>query len=128
MTNEASDRRDAQDELIIAALASGRDYEAAATVASTSSRTVRRRMSDPEFAAEVSRRRGERVGEVSGLLLDASVLAVGVLLDCLNSESDVVRSRAARTLIDLGQRVRVTSDHEDRLARLEGEVNVDGVD
>lgn len=128
MMNEAGDRRDAQDELIIAALASGRDYEGAATVAGTSSRTVRRRMSDPEFAAEVSRRRGERVGQVSGLLLDASVLAVGVLLDCLNSESDVVRSRAARTLIDLGQRVRVTSDHEERLARLEAEVNLDGVD
>jgi DNA-directed RNA polymerase specialized sigma24 family protein len=43
MTNEASDRRDAQDELIVAALASGRDYEAAAAVAGISSRTVRRR-------------------------------------------------------------------------------------
>jgi len=61
-SNERARRRDDLDEVIVAALAAGRSYAEAAQLSGTSARTVRRRMSDVGFAAEVSARRGERVG------------------------------------------------------------------
>lgn len=120
MTDELAARREQQDEVIITALSFGGSYADAAVQAGTSARTVRRRMADPAFALAVSRRRAERSSEITGQLLHASIDAVRVLRECLDSESDAVRVRASRTLIELGGRMRLVNELEERLARLEG--------
>jgi len=56
-TEHASDRRRSDlDEVVKAALAVGHTYAVTGAASGQSERTVRRRMSDSEFAAEVSAR------------------------------------------------------------------------
>jgi hypothetical protein len=92
-----------QDEVIMAALAACADYATAGQAAGVSERTVRRRMADPSFAAEVSRRRGERVSTLPGRLLDSSELAVGVIERCMGSDSPARAPHAARTVQSWGR-------------------------
>ena len=62
---EGVDRRASQDEVIGAALAAGRSYDEAAAAANVSARTVRRRMADDRFAAEVRTLRAKRASRLS---------------------------------------------------------------
>ena len=117
--NEGARRRRDQDELIIGALAEGMDYAAAGRAAGTSARTVRRRMESADFAAEVSRRRGERVSRLAAQFLDLSELAVGVIQSCLGSDTPTVQLKAADLALQWGNRLRSSVDHEQRLTALE---------
>jgi hypothetical protein len=116
---DAVSARERQDELMRAALATGATYAAAGTVAGVSERTVRRRMGDPRFAAEVSVRRGEQVATVSGLLVNAGADAVQVLSDSLRSDSEAVRLRAAHLILTVGTQLRHAHELEERLGALE---------
>lgn len=115
-TNEGSD---AQDELIVAALASGATYPEAAGLASTSPRTVRRRMADEAFARRVSTARGELVAAVTGRLTDVAFEAVDTLRHGLNAEKSVDQIRAAHEILVLGLRYRTDHELEGRLRALE---------
>lgn len=123
MTDESDDRGRArrlqEDEVIMTALVVGRTYAEAGEVASRSERTVRRRMADPVFAAEVSRRRGERAAALTGQLVGAGPGAVDVLRGCLEADSEAVRLRAAQLILGLGSQFRHAQELEARLVALE---------
>ena len=125
MTNANGDwtmtAREQQDELLRDALATGLVYAAAGSVVGVSERTVRRRMSDPAFAAEVSTRRGEHVGAMAGQLVQAGIDAIAVLRDCLTATEDPVRLRAAHLVLSLGTQLRHAHELEERLTALEAQ-------
>ena len=105
-------RREARDELLITALATGMTYEKAGQAADCSSRTVARRMDDPEFARRVSKRRGERVVAAAGQLTSLSDSAIEAIRGCLGDEDPRVRLAAAKTLLDLAVKFRNSHDLE----------------
>lgn len=111
--------RDAQDEILIEALASGMAYSDAGKLGGVTGRTVSRRMEDPEFRARVSRRRGERVAQVTGALTDMSTEALQVLRDCMAEERPADRLRAAQLVLVMMSRLRHETEIEDRLAAVE---------
>lgn len=112
-------RRQAEDEMLIEALAEGRTYTAAAALTAGSARTVRRRMTDPDFAAQVSRRRAERVNEITGALVSLSTRALQTLEECLDAERPADRIRAAQVVLGSVHRYRETTEFEARLTELE---------
>ncbi|MEY2569014.1 MAG: hypothetical protein QOE35_3543 [Actinomycetota bacterium] len=93
-----------EEELLIAALGEGLTHQAAAAVAGVSTKTVQRRLRHGAFAAAVSAHRQERVSEVSGMLIGASVAAVATLSASLSSDLPGERLTAAKTILDLGRR------------------------
>ncbi len=108
-----------RDELLIAALVVGGTYAAAGEVGGVSERTVRRRMTDPDFAAEVSRRRGERVAGIAGQLVSIGPDAIDVIRDCMAADTAAVRLRAAQLALALGVQFRHGQELEARLVALE---------
>ena len=66
---EGDDERDEQDDLMIACLAQGWTHRRVADQLGVSTKTVQRRMGEPSFAAAVSRRRRERVEQLTGQLI-----------------------------------------------------------
>jgi len=121
-----ADRRGAADEVILQALAEGLTYGAAAQLAQVSARTVRRRMADPGFAVLVSQLRGQRVTEVTGVLVGVARRAVETLQDCLVSGRPSDRIRAAQVLLGELHRFRDQVDLEDRIRQLEEAADRDG--
>ena len=73
------------DELLIELLGEGLTHQRVADTAEISAKTVQRRLRDPGFAAAVSRRRRERVAQISGRLISASDRAV----DCRPSRNSL---------------------------------------
>lgn len=112
--------RAAQDEVLIEALAAGVSFSDAGAVGNVTARTVSRRMADPAFAGRVSRRRGERVAQVTGALISLSSDALVVLGDCMAEGRPAERLRAAQLTLTLMARLRHDVEIEERLARLEG--------
>lgn len=101
--NERESRRDALDEVVINELARGRTYEEAATAAGWSSRTVARRMRDPQFRRRVSELRSVWVSELSGRLVDSGSTAIDVIVqECRIAERSADRLRAAGMLLNVG--------------------------
>lgn len=116
MKNTAGDA----DDVIIAALADGLNYQAAGDAAGVSARTVRRRMADEAFAAEVSARRSERISEITALLVDQGANAVQALHRALDPEEDIYpRLRAAQVALNLILKYRAAGELEDRLVAVE---------
>lgn len=119
--DEQQDRRHAADEIVINALAVGHSYSEAADLANVSPRTVRRRMADPAFAAEVSRRRGERVNALTGQVVEHLSMALRVVVGSLDSPSESVALRAADLLLQWSVRLRKSNELEGRVKTLEDE-------
>jgi HPt (histidine-containing phosphotransfer) domain-containing protein len=103
--NEGAARRAAQDEVLVAALAAGRTYEAAGQLAGISGRTVARRMTDPAFARQVAARRDEQVHTLAGLLSSLSAAAVAAVASCLDDEDPKNRLAAAKLILDHGPKL-----------------------
>ena len=105
---------------LILALACGASPESAAQKTGLSVRTVYRRLSEPAFQQQVSEVRADMVRRSAGLLTAAGLSAIKtftLLLESAKSES--VRLGAARAVIELGQKLRDTTDFEERLAAVE---------
>jgi hypothetical protein len=117
--DEAPTAREAQDEILIEALASGMAYPDAGKLVGVVGRTVSRRMDDTDFRARVSRRRGERVTQVTGALTDMSSEALQVLRDCMAEGRAADRLRAAQMVLIMMSRLRHETEIEDRLANVE---------
>lgn len=128
MTGLASvDRSGAADRTLIAALAAGATQAAAATAAGMSERTVRRRLTDPIFAARVSAERTDLVATVTGRLIGAATAAVQTLEDVLAAKGTgvrqlSVRTRAAAVILAETRTWSAAQDLEDRIARLEDQL------
>jgi hypothetical protein len=116
---EGDRRRAAQDELIIEALAAGLSYADAGASARVTARTVGRRMSEPEFAARVSQRRGERVSEITGALTTMSHDAIDVLRETMADGKPGDQLRAAHLTLTLMSKFRSETEMEQRLASVE---------
>ena len=111
---------DAQREVLIAALAAGRTYADAGVLAGVSERTVRRRVSDPTFAADVAQRRSQYVLAVSGRLLKSADRAVDVILAALeDADGWSQRLKAAELLLTQLRRFTPDPQIEARLAGIE---------
>ncbi len=117
--DEAERRRAVADELILEALAAGAAYADAGSAAGVSARTVRRRMADPLFAAELARRRAVRVSDLTGQMMGLGARAVSVLGEALEAEAVGDRLRAANLILTALRRYRADSDLELRLTALE---------
>ena len=124
-SSEDQQRRAAQDDILVEALASGHSYREAGELAGVNARTVARRMTDQEFVRRVSDRRGERVAEVTGKLVSASSDAVRVIHEqCLEAERPADRLRAAQLLLSLSVRFRHEHELEERLRAVEGRIGL----
>lgn len=117
--HEADARRDPQDELILAVLVAGGSYEDAAAAGGVSARTVRRRMSNEDFAAEVRSRRAERATRISAALLDIGHQAIAVLSEAMEDDNPAIRLKASQAALTLGQRYRRETEMMDRIEALE---------
>lgn len=107
------------EELLIVALASGRNIGQAAKASNLSERTAYRRLTDPDFKRKVAERRCELVNETAGRLTAAGMTATLTLQELLASESDSVRLGAARSILELGTKIRESTDLETRITSLE---------
>ncbi|CAA9293305.1 MAG: hypothetical protein AVDCRST_MAG77-4946 [uncultured Chloroflexi bacterium] len=104
------------------ALAAGATYTDAGQRAGVSERTVARRMEDTAFRAEVADCRRLMVERAIGQLADASTAAVATLRALLDAESDTARLGAARSILELGTKLRESVEMEARLIELEQQI------
>lgn len=122
---EGAARRAAQQELAVEALARGCSYAQAGELAGVTAKTIQRWMRDGAFARLLSERRGDRLSQVTGLLLDATTEAVAVLRrECREAERASDRLRAASLLLTLAPRLHDRLDVDARLAEVEAFVGM----
>jgi hypothetical protein len=107
------------DESLAAALATGQTLRAAAVTAGIAERTAARRWADPDFRRRVAGLRGDLVQAAMGRMADGMSAAADVLRQLLTAQSENVRLGAARSLLELGVKLRETVELEDRFAALE---------
>jgi len=117
----ADDRLSRIQSRALAALLTSRTILEAATTAGVSERTLRRWLTQPEFASTYRSAAREAASEAVSSLLAAQREAVDVLVACLHDGTPATRVRAARCLLELGVRVGET-DVDERLQLLEREV------
>src|SRR5262245_3905144 len=94
------------DSALIAALAAGDTAAEAARKAGVSERTVRRRLDDPGFKRALEAAKAEALARAVAKLSDRAVAAVDTLAALLDAESESVRLGAARSVLELGSRLR----------------------
>jgi hypothetical protein len=111
-------RRKGEDTLLLA-LASGQTVRDAARAAGVGERTAARRWADPAFRRRVTRLRAELVERATGQLADGMAEAVATLRRLLTAEGESVRLGAARSILELGNRLREAVELEGRLRAVE---------
>ena len=104
---------------MILALARGRTIRSAARVAGFSERQTHRKLGDPAFRGRVSKVRGAIVGRAVGILSAAGAEAARTLQKLLASQTDQVRLAAARSILELGTKLRETMELTERIEALE---------
>ena len=114
-----SGRRSA-DEALALALATGQTLRGGAEAAGIAERTATRRWADPAFRRRVAQLRGDMVQRALGRMADGMAEAADVLRALLPpGMPPAVRLGAARSLLELGVRLRESVELEARLASLE---------
>jgi hypothetical protein len=112
-------RRNADDRLL-QVLACGATVAASAAQAGVSEATVYRRLAEPKFRQRLQRLRADMVQRTAGTLTAAANEAVRTLLELQKpSAPPAVRLGAARSVLEIGMKVREVADLEERLAALE---------
>jgi HEAT repeat protein len=117
-------RRNA-DEVLALAVASGRTLREAADAAGVGERTATRRWADSTFRRRVGELRGDMVSTALGRMADGMAEAADVLRRLLVAESESVRLGAARSLLELGVKLRESTELEARLVELERRTNAE---
>jgi hypothetical protein len=115
----AAHGRKSADRALALALASGLTVEAAARQASVAPRTAYRRLADPGFRREVDALRADMVEQALGRLTEGMTAATDTLRALLSARSESVRLAAARSILELGPRLREASELEQRMRDLE---------
>lgn len=108
------------DDALVLALATGSTIDDAAGRAGCSPRTVSRRLADAEFSRRVSTMRGQLFAVAVGRLCSNAALAADKLVALLDSEQDHVAFAAAKSILELGTKLREAGELEERIAALEG--------
>jgi hypothetical protein len=115
-------KRQADDPLLLS-LACGATAEQAAAKAGVSVRTVFRRLDDPAFASRLREMRSDMVQRSAAALTAAAMEGVKTLLELMKpANTGPVRLGAARSIIELGVKLREMVELEVRLAALEERV------
>lgn len=108
------------------ALAAGDSIADAAAKADMGERTAYRRLADPAFRQRIQTLRGEMIGQALGRMAAGMTEAAEVLRALLKADAETVRLGAARSLLDLGVKLRDAAELEQRLAALETRINSEG--
>jgi hypothetical protein len=117
----AAGRKRKADAALALALACGATPEGAAQKAGVCVRTVYRRLSDPAFRAQVNDVRADVVRRSTDLFTAAGLSAIKTLMTLQESAaSESVRLGAARTVIELGCKLREKTEATARIAAVEG--------
>jgi hypothetical protein len=115
-------RKKADDALLLA-LACGASVDQAARQCGLSSRTAYRRLADPACRRKLQEMRADMVQRTAGALTAASTEAVRALLGLLKEVTPAaVRLGAARSVLELGLKLREAAELEERLTALEEQV------
>jgi hypothetical protein len=112
-------RIDARIDALALALAAGKTITEAAVAADLSRRTATRRVIDPAFRRRVAELRAEMVARALGKMADGMAAAAETLRALLDAEGESVRLGAARSILELGNKLREAVELEERLATLE---------
>jgi len=110
-------RRNA-DEALALAVASGQTLRDAAQQAGIGERTASRRWADPAFRRRVSELRGDMVRRSLRRMADGMTEAADVLRQLLAAQSESVRLGAARSLLELGGKLRESVELEEEIGEL----------
>ena len=113
-----SGRRNA-DQALLASLATGATAEQAAKAAGVGVTTVYRRLKDSDFQTRLTALKAKGLELAVSVLGQASGEASEHLLKLLNARSETVQLGAARSIIELGLRMREAVEIEKRLQALE---------
>jgi hypothetical protein len=112
-------RIDARIDALALALASGQTITEAAASADLSRRTATRRVAEPDFRRRVAELRAGMVARALGKMADGMTAAADTLRALLDAEGESVRLGAARSILELGNKLRESVELEQRLADLE---------
>jgi hypothetical protein len=121
MAENGSENDDGELSLILA-LASGKSVRDAAQASGVSQRTIYRRLDDPAFSSQVQSVRGDMIQQALGRMADGMAEAADVLRGLLKAKGESIRLSAARSLLDLGVKMRTAVDTEARLQALESQL------
>ena len=117
-------RRKAEHKLLMA-FACGATVESAARQAGVSESTAHRRLEDPEFRQQLQAMQTEMIKRTAGALTAASTESVRTLLELQKpSAPPAVRLGAARSILEIGIKLREAADLEQRLSALEQQLGV----
>jgi hypothetical protein len=109
-----------KDEVLILALACGATIEGAARQAGISEATAYRRRQDPEFRRRLQELRADMTQRTTGMLTAAGMESVKTLLELQKpSVPPAARLGSARTVLELGMKMREFNELEERIAALE---------
>ena len=112
------------DAVLLVALACGSSVENAARKAEVHERTVQRRLADPAFQHQVKELQAEMVQRAMGMLTAAGMEAVKTLVELMAPATPAgTRLGAARSILELGPKLRETVEFEARLAALEQRID-----
>lgn len=112
-------KSEANREAVAVALASGKTARAAAAECGVGERTVGLWMADDVFRRRVGELRGEMVARAVGKMADGMADAADELRRLLAAESESVRLGAARSVLELGVKLRESVELEQRLLTIE---------
>ena len=108
------------DEVFMLALACGSTVENAAAKAGISPRTAHRRLETPAFQRRLSEIKTDMVKRAAGMLTAASMESIKTLLALQESKiPPATRLGAARSVLELGTRLRESAELHERLDALE---------
>jgi len=117
-------RRNADHKLLMA-FACGATVESAARQAGVSESTAQRRRDDPAFDQQLQAMRADMIKRTAGALTAASTESVRTLLDLQKpSAPPAVRLGAARSVLEIGIKLREAADLEERMTVLEQQLSV----
>jgi hypothetical protein len=110
------------DESLQGALAVGKTIRQAAALAGVSERTVNRRLQDTAFRRRIEELRAGMVQEALGKMADGMSDAAATLRKLLKAKGESVRLGAARSILELGSKLRESVELESRLQALEAQM------
>jgi hypothetical protein len=108
-------------DVLALALAAGDSVSEAAQKAGMAERTAYRRLDDPAFRQRIQTLRGEMIGQALGRMADSMTEAADVLRGLLRADAETIRLGAARSLLDLGVKLRDSIELGARIAELESQ-------
>ena len=113
------------DEALLRGLACGATVDSAARAAGISVRTAHRRLKEEAFQKRLRDVRAEMVQRTAGMLTGSGLEAGKTLVSLLDpTVPPTVRHGAARTILELGLRLRENAEMEERIAALEARAAV----